>query len=110
LPTRPDDSTQREAQAAQLGAALERERVLSEQAAQDRMRLESLESSNAALLASNQSLTEKVDALLSAVTEPEPEVRTVPVTPEPEPEPTPEPEPERKAGLWDRFCEKVSAI
>lgn len=105
-----DDSTQREAQAAQLGAALERERVLSDQVSSQAMRIESLESSNAALQASNQTLTEKVDALLAAVTEPELESGTESVTPEPEPEPTPEPEPERKAGWWDRFCEKVSGM
>lgn len=105
--TPPNDSTQREAQAAQLGAALERERVLSEETARDRMRIESLESTLTEERAQRRTLEEKVDALLSAVTEPETPDDTMEVTPTEEP-PAPEPEPERIPGFWARLCDKIN--
>ena len=103
------DSTRGEErqEAIQLGAVLESNRQLSDQTAQDRMRIESLEASNAELRAANSTLDSKVSALLSAVEEKPETPDVVAVAPVVGEEKEEEKEPERP-GWWSRMADWVN--
>ncbi len=89
--------------------AQERQAQLEAELIREREARQAMESQLATVSTQTSQILDAINrAAEEEATEPDPDV--VAITPAVEPEPTPEPEPERKAGLFERICERINGM